>query len=86
MHSKEKGMKQPRQIEQVKAHSGWEFLSNEERWAVETILGNHIKTLRGRKEIERLMKKSFPFHSFDEIIKVRKEMIVIIAEEKHREK
>lgn len=86
MHSKEKGMKQPRQIEQVKAHSGWEFLSNEERWAVETILGNHIKTLRGRKEIERLMKKSFPFHSFDEIIKVRKEMIVIIAEEKHRKK
>lgn len=65
-------------------HRGWKFLSNEERWAVEAILGYRYKEyreLRGpsRVRIERLMKRSFPFHSFDEIIAVQKDMIIIIA-------
>ena len=66
-------------------HRGWKFLSNEERWAVEAILGYRYKEYRelrgpGRVRIERLMKRSFPFHSFDEIIAVQKDMIIIIAE------
>lgn len=66
-------------------HRGWEFLSKEERWAVEAILGYRYKEYRelrgpGRVRIERLMKKSFPFRSFDEIITTRKKMVKIIAE------
>lgn len=79
MHSKEKGMKQSRQV--VRAHSGWKYLSNEERWAVEAILGNPMKTLRGpgRIKFEKLMKERFPFRSFNEIIATRKDMVIIIA-------
>lgn len=65
-------------------HRGWKFLSNEERWAVEAILGYRYKEYRelrgpGRVRIERLMKKSFPFRSFDEIIAAKKDMVIIIA-------
>ena len=67
-------------------HPGWKnYLSNEERWAVKTILSyrenKEYRQLRGpgRKRFEVLMKESFPFRSFDEIIEVGKDMVSIIA-------
>lgn len=67
-------------LQRCRNHRGWEFLSNEERWAVEAILGNPMKTLRGpsRKRFEELMERSFPFHSFDEIIAAKKDMVKFI--------
>lgn len=75
-------------LQRCRNHRGWKFLSNEERWAVEAILGNPMKTLRSsdRIKFEELMKESVPFRSFDEIIKVTKDMVLIINEKKYRKK
>lgn len=69
-------------------HPGWwKFLSNEERRSIEMIDEiNETSSTVVRKKFKRLLDKRFPLHSFDEIIKVGKEMINIKSEESIKKK
>lgn len=69
-------------------HPGWwEFLSNEERRSIEMIDEiNDTSSTVVRKKFKRLLDKRFPLHSFDEIIKVGKEIINIKSEESIKKK
>lgn len=69
-------------------HPGWwKFLSNEERRAIEMIDEiDKTSTAAGRKKFKNLIKKSYPFHSFDEIIIFRNEMIKLKNEKYYKVK